>query len=136
MSRTARLHPNQGAHARTLLTRRKIRDMKTALYASAALAVVALSATAAQAQTRDTIQIAGSSTVLPFASIVAEEFGAVFPEFNTPVVGSGGTGGGLRQFCAGVGDNTIDIANASRRIRAGEAEACAAAGVNKILEVQ
>ena len=62
--------------------------MKTALYASAAALVVAasLGATAAQAQSRDTIQIAGSSTVLPFASIVAEEFGATFPEFNTPVV--------------------------------------------------
>jgi len=97
---------------------------------------LAVSAGMAAAQTRDTIQIAGSSTVLPFASIVAEEYGQAFPEFKTPVVGSGGTGGGLRQFCAGVGDNTIDIANASRRIRAGEIEACNAAGVNKILEVQ
>ena len=130
------LHPIQGAKARTLLTRRKIRDMKTALYASAALAVVAaFGATAAQAQSRDTIQIAGSSTVLPFASIVAEEFGAAFPEFNTPVVGSGGSSGGLRQFCEGVGDNTIDIANSSRKIRAAEVEACHAAGVEDIREV-
>jgi len=112
--------------------------MKTALYASAAALVVAASfgATGAQAQSRDTIQIAGSSTVLPFASIVAEEFGATFPELNTPVVGSGGTGGGFSQFCQGVGDNTIDIANASRPIRDGEREACAAAGVNTIIEVQ
>lgn len=110
--------------------------MKTALYASAALAIVALGATAAQAQTRDTIQIAGSSTVLPFASIVAEEFGAVFPEFNTPIVGSGGTGGGFSQFCQGVGDNTIDIANASRPIKDSEREACNAAGVTDIREVQ
>ncbi|WP_417579735.1 substrate-binding domain-containing protein [Pelagibacterium sp.] len=110
--------------------------MKTALYASAALAVVAaFGATAAQAQSRDTIQIAGSSTVLPFASIVAEEFGAAFPEFNTPVVGSGGSSGGLRQFCEGVGENTIDIANASRKIRAAEVEACAAAGVDDIREI-
>ncbi|RDE08191.1 substrate-binding domain-containing protein [Pelagibacterium lacus] len=111
--------------------------MKTALYAGAALAVVtvALGATAAQAQTRQTIQIAGSSTVLPFASIVAEEFGAAFPEFNIPVVGSGGSSGGLRQFCEGVGDNTIDIANASRKIRTAEVEACAAAGVTDIREV-
>ena len=95
--------------------------MKSVLLASAA--VLALS-TAAFAQSRDTIQIAGSSTVLPFASIVAEEFSAAFPEFNTPVVGSGGTGGGFSQFCQGVGDNTIDIANASRPIRDGEREAC------------
>jgi phosphate transport system substrate-binding protein len=111
--------------------------MKTALYASAALAVVAaFGATAVQAQTRDTIQIAGSSTVLPFASIVAEEFGAVFPEFNTPVVGSGGTGGGFSQFCEGVGDNTTDIANASRPINDGERAACEGAGVTDIREVQ
>ncbi|MFQ3786913.1 substrate-binding domain-containing protein [Halomonas sp. A29] len=87
------------------------------------------------AQARDTIQIAGSSTVLPFASIVAEEFGASFPQFNTPVVGSGGSGGGLRQFCQGAGENTIDIANSSRAIRSGELENCASGGVNEILEV-
>ncbi|MCC5884666.1 MAG: substrate-binding domain-containing protein [Halomonas sp.] len=87
------------------------------------------------AQARDTLQIAGSSTVLPFASIVAEEFGASFPQFNTPVVGSGGSGGGLRQFCQGVGENTIDIANSSRAIRSGELENCASNGVNDILEV-
>jgi ABC-type phosphate transport system substrate-binding protein len=83
----------------------------------------ACSAARRLAQSRDTIQIAGSSTVLPFASIVAEEFGAAFPEFKTPVVGSGGTGGGLKQFCEGVGENTIDIANASRKIKDSEREA-------------
>ncbi|ODT83038.1 MAG: phosphonate ABC transporter substrate-binding protein [Pelagibacterium sp. SCN 64-44] len=111
--------------------------MKTALFASAAvIALAAFGPTAAFAQSRDTIQIAGSSTVLPFASIVAEEFGAVFPEFKTPVVGSGGTGGGLKQFCEGVGDNTIDIANASRPIKDSEREACTAAGVTDIREIQ
>lgn len=103
--------------------------------AAASVAVIAI-ATSAGAQSRDTIQIAGSSTVLPFSSIVAEEFGNTFPEFNTPVVGSGGSSGGLRQFCAGIGENTIDIANASRRIRASEVEACNSAGVNQIIEVQ
>ncbi len=106
------------------------------LVASAASLAIAAAAGAANAQSRDTIQIAGSSTVLPFASIVAEEFGNAFPEFNTPVVGSGGSSGGLRQFCQGVGENTIDIANSSRRIRAGEVEACNAAGVNDIREIQ
>ena len=109
--------------------------MKSALAVSAAVLALTVAAPAF-AQSRDTIQIAGSSTVLPFASIVAEEFGAVFPEFNTPVVGSGGSSGGLRQFCQGVGGNTIDIANASRRIRPSEIEACNAAGVNDIREVQ
>lgn len=102
-----------------------------------ATAVVALSASfAAPAMGRDNLQIAGSSTVLPFASIVAEEFGNAFPQFKTPVVGSGGSSGGLRQFCQGVGANTIDIANASRAIKSSEVEACAKAGVNKIIEVQ
>ncbi|MBX3531880.1 MAG: substrate-binding domain-containing protein [Rhizobiaceae bacterium] len=108
--------------------------MKKLMLATAALAVVF--AGSAQAQSRDTIQIAGSSTVLPFASIVAEEFGNAFPQFKTPVVGSGGTGGGLKQFCEGVGANTIDIANASRQIKKSEVEACNKNGVNKILEVQ
>ena len=106
------------------------------LTASTAMIALAIQSGASMAQSRDTIQIAGSSTVLPFASIVAEEFGNAFPEFKTPVVGSGGSGGGLRQFCAGVGANTIDIANSSRRIRAAEVEACNAAGVNKIHEIQ
>ncbi len=95
-------------------------------------AVVATTANAA----RDTIQIAGSSTVLPYSSIVAEEFGNTFPQFKTPVVGSGGTSGGLKQFCQGVGDNTIDIANASRKIKDTELAACKKAGVNQIIEVK
>lgn len=110
--------------------------MKLALYAGVAALALAAGATAVQAQSRDTIQIAGSSTVLPFASIVAEEFAAAFPEFKAPVVGSGGTGGGLKQFCEGVGDNTIDIANASRKIKDSELEVCTAAGVTDVREVQ
>ena len=102
---------------------------------SMAIAATLAGGLSTAAQARDTIQVAGSSTVLPFASIVAEEFGASFPQFNTPVVGSGGSGGGLRQFCQGVGENTIDIANSSRAIRSGELENCAANGVNEILEV-
>ncbi|MEO3389218.1 substrate-binding domain-containing protein [Mesorhizobium sp. CAU 1741] len=109
---------------------------KFSLVATTASLALAASLGAAAAQSRDTIQIAGSSTVLPFASIVAEEFGQAFPEFTTPVVGSGGSSGGLRQFCTGVGENTIDIANASRRIRASEIEACNTAGVNDIREIQ
>ena len=95
-------------------------------------AAVATTANAA----RDTIQIAGSSTVLPFASIAAEEFGNTFPQFKTPVVGSGGTSGGLKQFCNGVGDNTIDIANASRKIKDTELAACKKNGVNQVLEIK
>ena len=89
-----------------------------------ALALVTTTAMTTVHAARDTIQIAGSSTVLPFASIVAEEFGNAFPQFKAPVVGSGGSSGGLRQFCQGVGDNTIDIANSSRQIKSGEIESC------------
>ncbi|WP_333607164.1 substrate-binding domain-containing protein [Arsukibacterium sp.] len=85
---------------------------------------------------RDTVQVAGSSTVLPFSSIAAEEFGNNFAQFRTPVVGSGGSGGGLRQFCQGVGINTIDIANSSRAIRPAEVDTCKANGVNQIIEVK
>lgn len=109
--------------------------MRTTSCISAAMTAVIVLGTAVHAQGRDTVQIAGSSTVLPFASIVAEEFGAAFPEFSTPVVASGGSSGGLRQFCEGVGSNTIDIANASRKIRAAEVEACAAASVTDIREI-
>jgi phosphate transport system substrate-binding protein len=111
--------------------------MKTALLTGVAvIALAAMGTTGAFAQSRDTIQVSGSSTVLPFASIVAEDFGATFPDFKTPVVGSGGTGAGLKQFCEGVDLNTTDIANASRPIKSSEVEACAANGVTDIREVQ
>ena len=97
------------------------------------LAITAVTATAAAA--RDNVQIAGSSTVLPYAAIVAESFGENF-DYPTPVVESGGSSAGLKRFCEGVGENTIDIANASRPIKSSELEACAAAGVTDIIEVR
>ncbi len=97
------------------------------------IAVIAVTATAASA--RDQVQVAGSSTVLPYASIVAEAFGENF-DFPTPVVESGGSSGGLKRFCEGVGENTIDIANASRKIKDKEIKACADAGVTEIIEVR
>ncbi|WP_240222800.1 substrate-binding domain-containing protein [Rheinheimera hassiensis] len=104
---------------------------------TAVLLAVGVVTCSAQAQSsRDTIQIAGSSTVLPFSSVVAEEFGNNFAQFRTPVVGSGGSSGGLRQFCQGVGANTIDIANSSRKMRPNEVEACKANGVKEIIEVK
>jgi two-component system phosphate regulon sensor histidine kinase PhoR len=80
-------------------------------------------------------QIAGSSTVLPYATIVAEAFGENF-DFPTPVVESGGSSTGLRRFCEGVGENTTDIANSSRSIRDSEIETCAENGVTDIIEVR
>ena len=100
---------------------------------ASALAILAVSATAAAA--RDQVQVAGSSTVLPYAAIVAEAFGENF-DFPTPVVESGGSSAGLKRFCEGVGETTIDIANSSRKIRDKEVEACAAAGVTDIIEVR
>jgi phosphate transport system substrate-binding protein len=97
------------------------------------LAIAAVSATAAAA--RDNVQVAGSSTVLPYASIVAEAFGEN-TDFPTPVVESGGSSAGLKRFCEGVGENTIDIANASRAIREKEIKACAENGVTDIIEVR
>ncbi|QFT59996.1 Phosphate-binding protein PstS precursor [Sulfitobacter sp. THAF37] len=100
---------------------------------ASALAIAALSATAAAA--RDNVQVAGSSTVLPYASIVAEAFGEN-TDFPTPVVESGGSSAGLKRFCEGVGENTIDVANASRAIREKEIKACAENGVTDIMEVR
>lgn len=97
------------------------------------LAIAAVSATAAMA--RDQIQIAGSSTVLPYATIVAEAFGENF-DFPTPVVEGGGSGGGRKKLCEGVGENTIDIANSSSRISQSDIDTCAANGVNEIMEVR
>jgi phosphate transport system substrate-binding protein len=98
------------------------------------LLATALTLTATTAFARDNIQIAGSSTVLPYATIVAEAFGENF-NFPTPVVESGGSSTGLKRFCQGVGEGTIDIANASRRIKDSEREVCAANGVLDITEV-
>lgn len=99
-------------------------------------ALVASVAFAGAAAARDQVQIAGSSTVLPYAKIVAETFGETFSNFKTPVVESGGTGAGLKEFCKGVGPETIDIANASRKIKDDEAAACKAAGVTDFQEVK
>lgn len=100
------------------------------------IALTSMAAITAANAARDTIQIAGSSTVLPYASIVAEEFGQTFAQFKTPVVGSGGTSGGLKQFCQGVGNNTIDVANASRKIKSSELAECKKNGVNQVLEIK
>ncbi len=96
---------------------------------------LALTLVSTAAFARDNVQVAGSSTVLPYAAIVAEAFGENF-EFPTPVVESGGSSAGLKRFCEGVGENTIDIANASRKIKSKEVKACDDAGVTNIIEVR
>ncbi len=101
----------------------------------AAAALVATTAFAGTAVARDQIQMAGSSTVLPYASIVAEAFGEN-TSFPTPVVESGGSGAGRKKLCEGVGENTIDIANSSSRISKSDIELCATNGVTEIQEVR
>jgi phosphate transport system substrate-binding protein len=102
---------------------------------SVALAAVAgLAITAGAAQARDSIHIVGSSTVFPFTTAVAESFGKA-GKFKTPVVESTGTGGGMKLFCAGVGENTPDITGASRKIKTSEIEDCAKNGVAQITEI-
>jgi len=95
----------------------------------------ALSLSAGVAEARDQIQITGSSTVLPYATIVAELFGEN-AGFRTPVVEGGGSSAGIKKFCEGVGENTPDIANSSRKIKASELARCKDNGVTAVAEVQ
>ncbi|MBD3624281.1 MAG: substrate-binding domain-containing protein [Rhodobacteraceae bacterium] len=88
---------------------------------------------AAAAQGRDQIRIVGSSTVFPFSTAVAEQFGKT-TDFATPVVESTGSGGGLKLFCAGVGVEHPDITNASRRMKPSEYDLCQENGVTEITE--
>lgn len=99
------------------------------------LLIAAMTVLATSAYARDNMQIAGSSTVLPFATIVAESFAENY-DFPTPVVEGGGTGAGIKKFCSGVGEDTIDIATASRKMKDEEIQACADAGVTDITEVR
>ena len=87
------------------------------------------------AYARDQIRIVGSSTVYPFTTAVAEQFGKGSGG-KTPVVESTGTGGGLKLFCAGVGADHPDVANASRTIKKGEFEDCQKNGVKDIVELK
>jgi len=107
--------------------------MKSFHITASVLAFAAASALPAMA--RDQIQITGSSTVLPYATIVAEAFGENF-DFPTPVVEGGGSGAGRQKMCLGVGENTVDIANSSSRISQKDLDTCAANGVTEVMEVR
>ena len=100
----------------------------TSLLAASALV---FSASVNLASARDQIQIVGSSTVFPFSTAVAEQFGQN-TSFKTPVVESTGSGGGMKLFCKGVGEATPDITNASRRIKEQEFKQCVANGVTPV----
>lgn len=84
---------------------------------------------------RDAITIVGSSTIYPFSTVVAEQFGKS-GKFKTPKVESTGTGGGIKLFCGGVGVGYPDIVNASRRMKKTELDACRKSCVKDIVEVK
>lgn len=111
--------------------------MKGKMLVAGLSAVVALTfgGSAMADSSRDYISIVGSSTVYPFATVVAEQFGKT-TGFKTPKIESTGTGGGMKLFCSGVGVQHPDIANASRRMKKSECEMCEKNGVTDILEVK
>src|SRR5215213_10739026 len=90
----------------------------------------------AGAEARTQMRAVGSSTVYPFAKIVAERMARANPRLGTPIIESTGTGAGMKLFCAGVGERFPDVENASRRMKASEAKLCAANGVTQVTEIQ
>jgi len=108
---------------------------KTEAPAPTTTATAAAAPTPTPAGTRDYINIVGSSTVYPFSTVVAEQFGKT-SQFKAPKVESTGSGGGLKLFCEGVGPKYPDVANASRRIKPSEVSDCQKNGVRDIVEVK
>lgn len=108
-------------------------NAKTAMLGIATIALVAVPAAA---DARSQMRAVGSSTVYPFAKMVAERVARANPKLGTPIIESTGTGGGFKLFCSGIGERFPDVSNASRRIKASEAKACAANGVGQITEIQ
>ena len=104
---------------------------KSLIFAGSAILATAF---AGNAFARDSISIVGSSTVYPFATVVAERFGKT-TDFNTPKIESTGSGGGLKLFCSGIGVQTPDITNSSRRMKTSEFDLCQKNGVTDIVEV-
>ena len=108
--------------------------MKSKLAVLFALGLIIVSHVA-NAQARDQIAVVGSSTVYPFTTTVAEQFGRT-GKFKTPKVESTGTGGGIKLFCNGVGPQFPDVANASRAMKKGEFDTCVKNGVSEIIEIK
>jgi len=117
---------------------RKACTMKKVVVFGGAVAACALVAACGGGQggSRDQIRAVGSSTVYPFAKAVADQLAKSNPSIKSPIIESTGTGAGMKLFCAGVGAQHPDIANASRRITKAEYETCAKNGVDQIVEIQ
>ena len=105
---------------------------RTLIYAATTVAVLSISGMADARSMR----AVGSSTVYPFAKMAAERVARANPKLGTPIIESTGTGAGFKLFCAGVGERFPDISNASRRMKAKEAQQCAANGVKEVTEIQ
>lgn len=105
-------------------------------------AVLALAATTLAAcdsggsSAAQSVHAVGSSTVYPFAKLVAENFARSYPDMRSPLIESTGTGNGIQLFCSGLGPNTPDMVNASRRIKPAEFDSCASNKVDEIIELQ
>lgn len=105
------------------------------VWLASVVAAMTISGIAAAQSGRDYVYIVGSSTVYPFATVVAERFGRG-SAFKTPKVESTGSGGGLKLFCDGVGVDHPDVTNSSRAIKQSEVDLCASNGVTDIVEVK
>ncbi|PKP89612.1 MAG: phosphate ABC transporter substrate-binding protein [Alphaproteobacteria bacterium HGW-Alphaproteobacteria-14] len=102
-----------------------------------ALASFALSACdSGGGSARNSVHAVGSSTVYPFAKVVAENFARSNPGSQSPLIESTGTGNGIKLFCSGLGPNTPDMAHASRRMKVSEFETCVANNVTEVIELQ
>ena len=108
--------------------------MNRKIVGAVAIAATFCGINTAQAQGRDTVSIVGSSTVYPFAAVVAERFGRS-TDFKAPKIEATGSGGGLKLFCKGLGAGTPDITIASRRIKKSEFDLCQDNGVKDIVEI-
>ncbi|MEL7198065.1 MAG: substrate-binding domain-containing protein [Pseudomonadota bacterium] len=107
-------------------------------FATSLIGVAALFITGCDtgAGVRNSIRAVGSSTVYPFAKQIAESFSRSNPDHKSPLIESTGSGNGIQLFCSGIGADTPDMVNASRRMKVSEFDKCAAAGVKDIIELQ
>jgi phosphate transport system substrate-binding protein len=106
------------------------------LTASLALCTLLAGCGGAQNSSRDQIRAVGSSTVYPFAKVIADSLAKSNPDFKSPIIESTGTGAGMKLFCAGVGPQFPDIEDASRRMKKSEYDDCVKNGVTEVVEIQ
>ena len=116
------------------MVKKIVRSYLPLMAASAALA--ACGSNNGGNQTRDSIRAVGSSTVLPFAKLVSDQFAKDNSQFKAPIVEGNGTGGGMKLFCAGIGAQFPDIEDASRRMKKSEFDECQKNGVKEVAEIQ